>query len=309
MRTTSRSPIKRMLTITLPPPPPSPKSAFGNPQSPPPSPPRPSPATLPLHHTNPDTHEAPMSLSPLAPMIEPLEPRRLLAATGPVIAAVHILGSVARGQGIVLTFDSPLDPTTAQSPLSYLFGKPAPKNTTDNGIDLGNILGFLAKPNTPAVKEGKIQFLGARYDDATQSVTLTPVKSFNLWKFFRILRIKGTGNNAVKDLAGNPLNGGTDTVLHWDRHQGKTLKYLDSDGDKITLTLKGPGKLYGFFHKSGNPFPSIFASNTKVGKSTLTATLQQSPTGDGIAHIAQLSGPVPATSNIFSDTRFDIQAV
>jgi len=246
--------------------------------------------------------------APRSPMIEGLEPRRLLSA-GPAIAAVHMLGSVARANGIVLTFNAPLDPTTAQSPASYVFGKPTPKNTSDNGIDLGNILGFLSRPKTPPVKAGKIQFLGARYDDATQSVTLTPVKAFNLWKFFRILRIKGTGDNAVKDLAGNPLNGGTDSVLHWDRTRGKTLRYSDSDGDKVTLKLKGPGTLYAFLHKSGDPFPTIFLSNTKLGKSTLTATVQQSPTGDGIAHIAQLSGPVPPTTNLLTDPHFDIQSV
>jgi len=239
-------------------------------------------------------------------VVEGLEPRKLLSAAGPVITSFRLLGPVARGNGIVLTFDAPLDPTTAQSPASYIFGKPAPKST-DNGVDLGTILGFLAKPKTPPVKDGKVQFLGARYDDATQSVTLTPVKAFNIWKFFRILRIRGTGNNAVKDMAGNPLNGGTDTVLHWDRRQGKVLRYSDADGDRVTITLKGPGQLYGFFHKSGDPFPTIFVTKTKPGKSVLTGTVQQSPTGDGIVHIAQLGGSVPQT-NLFSNTQFDVQS-
>ena len=134
------------------------------------------------------------------------------------------------------------------------------------------------------------------------------MKSFNLWKFYRILRVRGTGNDPVADLAGNPLNGGEDTALHWNRARGKTIRYSDADGDRVTLKLKGPGKLYAFFHKSGDPFPSIFVTQTKAGKSSLTGTVVQGPTGNGIAHIAQLAGSVPANTNMFSNTQIDVQS-
>jgi hypothetical protein len=237
--------------------------------------------------------------------IEGLERRTLLSA-GPVLTGIRVLGPVAKAHGIVLSFDSSLDMASAQDTSNFVFGH-ATSSSSDNGIDLGTILGFLAVRKGPAVKNGKVQFLGAAYDDTNHTVTLTPVKAFNVWRFFRILRVKGTGKDPVTDLAGNPLNGGTDTVLHWKPLRGKTINYSDVDGDRVTIKLKGPGTLYAFFHKSGDPFPSIFVMNTNA-KSSLTGTVVQSPTGNGIAHIAQLSGSIPANTNMFSNTQIDVQS-
>ena len=237
--------------------------------------------------------------------IEGLERRTLLSA-GPHLTGIRILGPVAKAYGIVLSFDSQLDVASAQDASNYVFGH-LTSSSSNSGIDLGTILGFLAVRKGPAVKNGKVQFLGAQYDDTAQTVTLTPVKPFNVWKFFRVLRIKATGNDPVTDTAGNPLNGGTDTVLHWKPLRGKTIKYSDADGDRVTVQLKGPGTLYAFFHKSGDPFPSIFVMKTNA-KSSLTGTVVQSPTGNGIAHIAQLSGAVPANTNMFSNTQIDVQS-
>jgi len=239
--------------------------------------------------------------------IEGLERRTMLAATGPVLTGIRVLGPATKANGIVLSFDSSLDLASAQNTSNYVFGH-ATHSSSDNGIDLGTILGFLVQHKGPAVKNGKVQFLGAAYDDSTHTVTLTPRKAFNTWKFFRILRVKGTGDDPITDLSGEPLNGGEDTALHWNRERGKTIKYSDVDGDKVAIKLKGPGKLYAFFHKSGDPFPSIFVIGTKAGKSTLTGTVDQSPTGNGIAHIAQLTGSVPTDTNMFSNTQIDVQS-
>jgi len=238
--------------------------------------------------------------------VEGLERRTLLSA-GPVLTGIRVLGPVAKAYGVVLSFDSSLDVASAQDTSNYVFGH-ATHSSSDNGVDIGTILGFLAVRRGPAVKNGKVQFLGAQYDDTDHTVTLTPVKPFNVWKFFRILRVKGTGNDPVTDLAGNPLNGGEDSVLHWKPLRGQIIRYSDSDGDRVTIKLKGPGKLYAFFHKSGDPFPTIIVTQTKAGKSSLTGTVVQSPTGDGIAHIAQLTGSVPTNTNMFSNTQIDVQS-
>ncbi|HEY8746579.1 MAG TPA: hypothetical protein VIM11_01300 [Tepidisphaeraceae bacterium] len=242
------------------------------------------------------------------PLIEGLESRQLLSGS-PVLTGIRILGPVAKAYGIVLSFDSSLDTASAQDTSNYIFGH-LPAKSSNNGIDLGTILGFLATRTTPAVKDGKVQFLGGRYDDSNHTVTLTPVKAFNVWRFFRILRVKGTGTTPIINLDGIPLNGGagTDTVLHWTPKRGKIIRYSDSDGDRVVIRVKGPGMLYAFFHKSGNPFPSIFVTQTKPGKSALIGTVQTSPTGDGIAHIAQLSGSIPANTNMFSNAQIDVQS-
>src|SRR5690242_3163619 len=177
--------------------------------------------------------------------VEGLERHTLLSA-GPVLMGIRVLGPVAKAYGVVLSFDSSLDVASAQDTSNYVFGH-ATHSSSDNGIDLGTILGFLAKRKGTAIKDGKVQLLGAQYDDSARTVTLIPVKAFNVWKFFRILRVKGTGNDPVTDLSGNPLNGGTDTVLHWKPLRGKIIRYSDSDGDRVVVKLKGPGTLYAFF--------------------------------------------------------------
>ncbi len=248
----------------------------------------------------------PAETAPSTPAaIEGLERRTLLSA-GPHLTGIRILGPVAKAHGIVLSFDSSLDIASAQDTSNYVFGH-ATHSSSDNGVDLGTILGFLAVRKGPAIKNGKVQFLGAQYDDASHTVTLTPVKAFNVWKFFRILRVKATGNDPITDTAGNSLNGGTDTVLHWKPLRGKTIKYSDADGDRVSIKLKGAGTLYAFFHKSGDPFPTIFVMKTNA-KSSLTGTVVQSPTGNGIAHIAQLTGSVPANTNMFSNIQIDVQS-
>ena len=50
--------------------------------------------------------------------VETLEPRRLMASVGPVVAQ-HFIGPQEAVTAVVLTFDVLLDPTTAQNPAAY----------------------------------------------------------------------------------------------------------------------------------------------------------------------------------------------
>src|SRR5581483_10877426 len=68
------------------------------------------------------------------PKIEGLEPRQLLSG-GPVLTGVHLVGSVGAVTSIVLTFNESLDPTTAQDPHAYTFGKPIP-HSSESGPSL-----------------------------------------------------------------------------------------------------------------------------------------------------------------------------
>src|SRR3954447_16854991 len=111
---------------------------------------------------------APQS-SPRTPAnIENLERRTLLSAS-PILTGIRVLGPVAKAHGIVLSFDSSLDTASAQDTSNYVFGH-ATHSSDDNGIDLGTILGFLAQRKGPPVKNGKVQFLGAQYDNSARTV-------------------------------------------------------------------------------------------------------------------------------------------
>lgn len=239
-------------------------------------------------------------------MIEGLESRQLLSGS-PAVTSLRLVGPVKAVNQIVLTFDESLDPTAAQSGQSYVFGRIPPSGSNNNGITIGDVLGFLAAPKPKAIRNGKIQWSSAIYDDTTHSVTLTAIKPFRATTYFRLLRVKGTGTYAVKDTHGNVLNSGNDTLIHWSYHNGQSLRFTDADGDRVVISLKGPGHLYGFYQKGGvDPDPVIFVSNTNA-KSVLTGTVIQGQTGDGVVHIAQLLG-APANTNLFNNSHFSIAA-
>ena len=239
----------------------------------------------------------------ILPLVESIEPRKLLSAS-PALTGMSLIGPVHKVNRVVLTFDSALDPTTAQQPQSYIFGR-IPPSSSANGITVGDVLGFLAKPHVRPIKDGKVTWTSAAYDDATHSVTLTAAKPFNASKYFRLLRVKGTGNFTIKDTLGDPLNGGHDTLIHWSYHAGRTLRFTDTDGDIATITMKGPGRMFSFIRKSGDPAPTIFVTNTNA-KSVLNGTIRQGRLGDGVVRIAQILN-APAKTNLFSSSHFVVQ--
>ena len=237
-------------------------------------------------------------------LVESLESRQLLS-TAPALTGMQLVGGVKTVSQVILTFNESLDPTTAQQPQSFIFGR-IPPSAANNGVTVGDILGFLAEPKPRAIKDGKVQWSSAVYDDTNHTVTLTAIKPFTATKYFRLLRVKGTGNDAVKDPQGDVLNNGQDTLIHWSYHNGQSIRWVDHDGDRVTLTLKGHGHIYGFYRKAGDPDPTIFVANTNA-KSVLTGTVKQAVTGDGVAHIAQLIG-APGNTNLFTSSQFVVSS-
>jgi hypothetical protein len=249
------------------------------------------------------------------PQVQALEARQLFTVTSPLLTTIHVDGSVHRISAVVLSFDESLNPVSASDPNSYIFGK-VPPPSKDDGITLGDVLGFLTVKAKPGVirpdafrsqvwvKLGKIQWRAVDYNDATRSVTLLPVKVFNGAPFFRMLRVRGTGIDAIKDMDGNVFSGGNDAVMRWLFRTGKVLRYTDQDGDRVTLTLKGPGTLSSFLRRIGEPRPTVLVSGT-TSKSVLTGTIVQSRLGDGHTSLEQLSGST-VKNNIFGSSHFTV---
>jgi len=248
------------------------------------------------------------------PQVQALEGRRLCAATSPLLTTIHVDGSVHGITAVVLGFDESLTPASATNANSYIFGKVPPQNNSNSGITLGDVLGFLSRRATPNlarpaavratawVKLGKIQWRDVTYDDSTHTVTLLPVKVFNGATFFHMLRVKGTGPYALEDVQGHPFSGGADAVLRWQYRVGKTLQYTDKDGDRVTLTLKGPGMLSTFIRRVGEPRPVILISGSNA-TSKLSGKIIQSPKGNGTTVIEQLSGAT-VKNNIIGNPHF-----
>lgn len=245
-----------------------------------------------------------------ANMIERLEPRQLLSA-GPVLTGVHLVGGVGAVTSLVLTFNESLDPATAQDPHAYTFGKPLP-HSSESGPSLSDFLPFLARPKVRAIKNGKIQFASATYDDANHSVTLAPYKPINARTFFRVLRVFGTGAHAVKDLAGNPLDGnsdgvgGDDAVVRWSMKHNARVSYRDGDGDRVNLVLRGRGSIFVF--KSHTFFTGAWVFVDRPGSNTrLSGSVQPGPNGDGKAVIPELQGAGGIQNGLLNNPAFVVQ--
>lgn len=254
---------------------------------------------------------------PSAPVIDGLESRQMFS-TGPTLTGLHLTGAVRDITSVVLSFDQPIDPTVAQDLQSYQFGRVIPSNSNDSsGFDLGNVLDFLVVRKTAApmkaavaraealIKNYKVQFTSAVYDPTTYSVTLTPVRPFNAITWFRVLRVYGVGINAITDVFGDPLNGGSNTYVHWFPHIGKVFTYRDGDGDLVTIRLKGPGQIVGFLQTNTYHAPTIFILNGN-GKSVLSGTVLQARTGDGVAIIPELQGGDTVQNELATNPDFNI---
>jgi len=230
-------------------------------------------------------------------------------AAGPQITNIQLEGTAKACTAVVLTFDEQLDPNKAGDIRAFSIGR-VKHPSSDNGLNLGDFLPFLARPLSKVIKNRKVQFSQDIYDDTAHTITLIPNGPFAAWKYFRAVRIRGKGEFAITDAAGNPFDGdgngtgGDDVVLTWVCHKGKKITIKEQDGDKVILKLKGPGKLYDIQHNFNARDPMIFIDSANPTKSILTATITQGKKGDGKADIAQISGLSAVQTTLLSNPAF-----
>ena len=241
----------------------------------------------------------------IAPLIEGMESRQMFSA-GPTLTDIHLTGTVRAVSSVVLSFDQPLDPTVAQDLQSYQFGRVIPAGASDtSGFNWGDLLGLLAQPKAALIKNYKVSFTSADYDATNYTVTLTPVRAFSAIAWFRIVRVMGIGVNAITDIYGDSLNGGSNTYVHWFPRIGKTFSYRDSDGDMVNLQLRGPGEIVSFLQTNADHAPTIFILGGKA-KSFLTGNVFQARTGDGVAIIPELQGVGTIQTDLLTSPEFDV---
>src|SRR5688572_24693682 len=133
--------------------------------------------------------------------VEGLESRRLCDTTGPMLVKEQLVGSDPRNvEAIVLTFNEPLDEVSAEDLEHYRIGVNTDrKQNYDDDVE---------DPNSHG--NGLLRFESAVYDPAALTVTLTPVKPFNITRQFRTIRVLGRENKTVRDVAGNRIDGNGD---------------------------------------------------------------------------------------------------
>jgi hypothetical protein len=200
---------------------------------------------------------------------------------GPRVEFIGLTGPSRGISGAVVHFNEDMEPFSAATASNYRLSAIRPNGTR-------------------VVKT----FSSAVYDPVGRKVTLglTP---FGQTAFIRMgLRVKGTAGG-VKDVAGNLLDGdrnglrGGDAVQLFQVFSGRTLRFLDRDGDLVTLQITGidttPGKTTRLdgVRPLGGPrtqLTQFWILDPIALVSTVNGTVKRSPRGDGIVVISEIIG-------------------
>ena len=231
-----------------------------------------------------------------------------------VVVGEQLLGPEGAVTGVVLTFNQHLDPTTAQNVKAYALARRISVSSTDSGSILGGITGFGGGDTTTnSIRVKKVKFVLAVYDDANMTVTLTPEKPFRADKYFRFLRVVGSGPNAILLPGGTPIDGngdgkpGGDAIIKFSSHRGRHFTYKDADGDRVTLTLSRPGELVVMLRRTGSPNPVVYVEGGDPLLTVLTGTVKKGRHGDGIATLQELAGTSTFQNGLTGNPAFVVQ--
>ena len=237
-------------------------------------------------------------------VMESMEPRRLLA--GPVVA-MTILGTEQEVTGVVLTFNVPLDPASAQNPDAYFLGRNRVQGGDDEFWDPLNL-------NDPPTVSQRVRLQSAVYDPAAQTVTLTPATPFDLFDKFRRVRVSGRGATAVRDASGAPIDGNGDgtpggsAVLRLRVARASRFQFREADGDRARLRLHGPGEIWSVTSRRREFAPVLFLNKTNALRSDLVGSvIRHRRTGDGVVTLRQISGTAFASVPLLADPAFRVE--
>jgi hypothetical protein len=221
----------------------------------------------------------------------------------PTLVNEQLIGNDPRNvEGVVLTFSEPLDEASAEELRHFRVGVRTDRRQNYDDDRSSN--------------EGLIRFETAVYDPAANSVTLTAVTPFNITRRFRNIRVLGRENLGVRDVAGNLLDGngdgrpGGDALERYTFRRGKSVPWGESDGDNVTLALRGPGRIWvlretrdGRVLERGDA-RRVFIEDADPASSILVGKV--GGRGNGVAVIEELSGTSTAQVQIATDPSFQI---
>jgi len=197
---------------------------------------------------------------------------------GPMVTDFRLVVGAGGINGLVLTFDRPIDPTRARNLATYGFVVSAA------GPD-----GFFSTPD-----DETIALVSAQYNPESRQVLLRPATSLRLNSFYQLVvngnpsvqaGITDTENNLL-DGDGDGVNGGAYQTLFG---AGSVFLYSDRNGDRVTLRL-ARGGLMEIQRGIDGETRELRLSQTIARRSTLKGKVKRIAPGDGRTTIGSISG-------------------
>ncbi len=188
--------------------------------------------------------------------------------TPPQVSQFNWSGSATSITRLNLVFSAPLNPTYATMAGNFIL-------------------------TNPAAGGAGISFASISYNPSNDTVTLVPSSGAISSGQFYELAVVGTGGSAVRDLAGNLLDGasvglaGTNYVTFFG--QGKKLNYVDNSGNKVALKISGPGYIEDILDAQ-HIGQVLTLMGTVPRRSTLSGTLKARKHGNGSTSLGIIQG-------------------
>jgi hypothetical protein len=247
--------------------------------------------------------------------IQSLEGRRMLnGGRDNLVVSEQLIGPELGITSVVLTFNQPLDAATADNPNAYAIVRKVNETNDDSSSILGSLspFGSSSSSSSQSILSKHVRIASAVYDPANLTVTLTPTAPFRADKYFRFLRVVGTGKNAIFTAAGQPVDGAgkgkpSDAIIKFASKAGRRLVYDDSYGNKVTINLSGPGEIRALYRRVGTLDPIVFVVGSVPGESVLTGVVKPGHHGTGVTVLQELSGTSAFTNDLALNSDFNVE--
>jgi uncharacterized repeat protein (TIGR01451 family) len=185
--------------------------------------------------------------------------------TPPQVSQLTWTGTSKAITSLNLSFTAPLDATFASNPANFQLSRDA--------------------AGQPSIAISSVTF-----NPATDSVTVVPSAPLASGVFYEI-QASGTGATAIRDLAGNLLEGGSTAGSNYVAlfGQGTKLSYVDNTGNKVSLKLAGGG-----YMKDVLSAQSTGQTLTIIGevpkRSALSGTVRKTKRSTGSTNLGTIAG-------------------
>jgi uncharacterized repeat protein (TIGR01451 family) len=187
--------------------------------------------------------------------------------TPPEVSQLTWTGTSKAISTLNLGFNGPLDPNYAANPSNYHLS--------------------VATAGQPPISISSVS-----YNSSTYSVTLVLSAPISSNRFYEI-QVAGTGGTAIRDLAGNLLDGASNGAAGSSYEalfgQGTRLNYVDNTGNKVSLKLSGGGYMEDVLTAQGSG-QALTIIGEVPKRSTLSGTIKKTKRSSRTTNLGTIEG-------------------